>query len=87
MMHSISLIAFTPADKLAEAEAFANGPSLSEFTVALGDPPTHYYLHAWITPEEAERWQTEAPEWLIVSTREGGEPAEHFEQVMSDHSL
>ena len=83
----ISLIAITPAANLTEAEAFANGPSLSEFTVALNDPPTHFYLHTWLTPEEAAHWQTDTPAWLIISIASDVEPIAHLQATLTANGL
>lgn len=83
----ISLVAITPAANLEAAEVFANGPALSEFTVPLGEPATHYYLHAWVTSEEAALWQTDTPPWLIISLQEGADPLAHFNAVLSANGL
>ena len=60
--YSISLIAITPADFKATAEALgqAMGHGGNEFAVPLGDPVTHYALEAKVTPSTAAIWAGEA---------------------------
>jgi hypothetical protein len=104
MSYTYSLIAITPASfkETAEALGMAMGHSGNEFNVALGNPTTHYALHAWTTPETAAVWLGQAypadtgytPEQidavrsqLIISCIEGADPLAHFNEVLAANNL
>ena len=107
-MYTYSLVAITPAAFRPTAEALgaAMGHSGSEFNVPLytgaSEEPTHYGLHAWVTPATAAIWLGQAyPDGteyteeqidavrsqLVISCLEGVVPREHFDGVLSDNGL
>jgi hypothetical protein len=102
--YSISLIAITPAAFKPTAEALgqAMGHGGNEFTVAIGNPVTHYALEAKVTPSTAAIWAGEAyplvegftheqidaiRSQLIISLQEGADPLAHFNEVLADNGL
>lgn len=105
MAYSFSLVAITPAafKPVAEALGQAMGHSGQEFSVPIpnADAPTHYGLHAWVTPEAAAVWLGTAypavdytPEQidairsnLIISCLEGVTPIEHWQSVLAANAL
>lgn len=104
MSYTWSLVAITTATlrPTAEALGLAMGHSGNEFNFAIGDPATHYALHAWVTPETAQVWLGNAypvgtgytndqidavRSQLIISCIDGADPLAHFESVMAANNL